>query len=245
MRPGERVGVAPGWRMWLTPEGKHWSGPDGYENFRSVVDGNIDPTQPGVSLQTDGTGSGILHTGLYYGTRDVGRVELTYGGTTTVRAALVELPGRPGWGAWHVATPVYDQSGTPGVALYDRAGEAAGRAAGTGLLTGRTRPVAGPGDGRVPPPVPHTTRMPTVPYESRSEDDGFAEFAAAAWPRLVRTAQLLTGDFHEAEDLVQTTLAKLYGRWGRCRGGPRLATCAARSSTTTSAGSAADGSCTC
>ncbi|WP_374109129.1 SigE family RNA polymerase sigma factor [Streptomyces sp. CC228A] len=57
--------------------------------------------------------------------------------------------------------------------------------------------------------------MPTVPYESRSEDDGFAEFAAAAWPRLVRTAQLLTGDFHEAEDLVQTTLAKLYGRWGK------------------------------
>ena len=29
----------------------------------------------------------------------------------------------------------------------------------------------------------------------------------------MRTAQLLTGDFHEAEDLVQTTLAKVYGRW--------------------------------
>ncbi|MEW5629947.1 SigE family RNA polymerase sigma factor [Streptomyces hydrogenans] len=46
-------------------------------------------------------------------------------------------------------------------------------------------------------------------------DDGFAAFATAAWPRLVRTAQLLTGDFHEAEDLVQTTLAKVYGRWRR------------------------------
>ncbi|MFI8517823.1 SigE family RNA polymerase sigma factor [Streptomyces sp. NPDC085481] len=46
-------------------------------------------------------------------------------------------------------------------------------------------------------------------------DDGFVEFAVAAWPRLVRTAQLLTGDFHEAEDLVQTTLAKVYGRWRR------------------------------
>jgi RNA polymerase sigma-70 factor (sigma-E family) len=43
----------------------------------------------------------------------------------------------------------------------------------------------------------------------------FEEFAAAAWPRLVRTAHLLTGDFHEAEDLVQTTLAKLYRRWHR------------------------------
>ncbi|MER5963773.1 SigE family RNA polymerase sigma factor [Streptomyces sp. NPDC002057] len=48
-----------------------------------------------------------------------------------------------------------------------------------------------------------------------ADDDGFAAFAVAAWPRLVRTAQLLTGDFHEAEDLVQTTLAKVYGRWRR------------------------------
>jgi len=45
--------------------------------------------------------------------------------------------------------------------------------------------------------------------------DGFDDYAAAAWPRLVRTAHLLTGDFHEAEDLVQTTLAKLYTRWWR------------------------------
>ncbi|MFG3495601.1 SigE family RNA polymerase sigma factor [Streptomyces sp. NPDC047928] len=49
-----------------------------------------------------------------------------------------------------------------------------------------------------------------MPHENTSD---FAEFATAAWPRLVRTAQLLTGDFHEAEDLVQTTLAKVYGRW--------------------------------
>ncbi|WP_282696710.1 SigE family RNA polymerase sigma factor [Streptomyces sp. CC208A] len=45
------------------------------------------------------------------------------------------------------------------------------------------------------------------------DDADFAAFASAAWPRLVRTAQLLTGDFHEAEDLVQTTLAKVYARW--------------------------------
>ncbi|MEQ8145613.1 SigE family RNA polymerase sigma factor [Streptomyces sp. OP7] len=43
----------------------------------------------------------------------------------------------------------------------------------------------------------------------------FAAYAGAAWGRLVRTALLLTGDFHEAEDLVQTTLAKVYARWGR------------------------------
>lgn len=43
----------------------------------------------------------------------------------------------------------------------------------------------------------------------------FATYATAAWPRLVRTAHMLTGDFHEAEDLVQTTLAKVYARWRR------------------------------
>ncbi|MFJ9968856.1 SigE family RNA polymerase sigma factor [Streptomyces avermitilis] len=53
---------------------------------------------------------------------------------------------------------------------------------------------------------------PAVTHESHGD---FAEFAAAAWPRLVRTAHMLTGDFHEAEDLVQTTLAKVYARWRR------------------------------
>ncbi|TXS55342.1 SigE family RNA polymerase sigma factor [Streptomyces sp. t39] len=43
----------------------------------------------------------------------------------------------------------------------------------------------------------------------------FAEYTAAAWPRLVRTATLLTGDFHEAEDLVQTTLAKVWAHFHR------------------------------
>ncbi|MFD3555140.1 SigE family RNA polymerase sigma factor [Streptomyces goshikiensis] len=52
-------------------------------------------------------------------------------------------------------------------------------------------------------------------HESATEDPDFAAFATAAWPRLVRTAQLLTGDFHEAEDLVQTTLVKVYARWRR------------------------------
>ncbi|MFI6336002.1 SigE family RNA polymerase sigma factor [Streptomyces sp. NPDC050535] len=56
---------------------------------------------------------------------------------------------------------------------------------------------------------------PEVPAPAPSPDGDFAAYAAAAWPRLVRTAHLLTGDFHEAEDLVQTTLAKVYARWRR------------------------------
>ena len=37
---------------------------------------------------------------------------------------------------------------------------------------------------------------------------GFEEFMAARWPPLFRTAYLLTGDRHEAEDLLQTALAR-------------------------------------
>jgi RNA polymerase sigma-70 factor (sigma-E family) len=43
----------------------------------------------------------------------------------------------------------------------------------------------------------------------------FAEFAAAAAARLRRTAFLLCGDWHGAEDLAQTTLAKLFVSWPR------------------------------
>ena len=43
----------------------------------------------------------------------------------------------------------------------------------------------------------------------------FTEFAAATAPRLRRTAFLLCGDWHTAEDLAQTTLAKVFGSWRR------------------------------
>ena len=45
--------------------------------------------------------------------------------------------------------------------------------------------------------------------------DEFIEFATAASPRLRRTAFLLCGDWHTAEDLVQTTLAKMFVAWRR------------------------------
>ncbi len=45
--------------------------------------------------------------------------------------------------------------------------------------------------------------------------DGFIEFATAVSPRLRRTAFLLCGDWHTAEDLAQTTLAKMFVAWRR------------------------------
>jgi RNA polymerase sigma-70 factor (sigma-E family) len=43
----------------------------------------------------------------------------------------------------------------------------------------------------------------------------FEEFALARTPPLLRSAWLLCGDRHQAEDLVQETLAKVYVRWHR------------------------------
>ncbi|MET8687469.1 SigE family RNA polymerase sigma factor [Streptomyces sp. NPDC004732] len=46
----------------------------------------------------------------------------------------------------------------------------------------------------------------------------FEEFVAAAGPRLLRVAWLLTGDAHLAEDLLQTALAKVWPKWHRIAG---------------------------
>ncbi|MEV4936253.1 hypothetical protein [Streptomyces zaomyceticus] len=117
---GERVDAGKGWRIWLTQDGKHWTGPDGYENFRSVVDGNIDLATPDVSHQSEGNGEGTFHSGLYYGTRMAGRVELKGAGGRVIVATLLELPGRPGWGVWYAHSGPADGDVSP--VLYDRAG---------------------------------------------------------------------------------------------------------------------------
>lgn len=45
----------------------------------------------------------------------------------------------------------------------------------------------------------------------------FVEFAATSAPRLRRTAFLLCGDWHTAEDLAQTALAKVFVSWRKVR----------------------------
>jgi RNA polymerase sigma-70 factor (sigma-E family) len=47
--------------------------------------------------------------------------------------------------------------------------------------------------------------------------EDFDSYVAVAWQRLLRSAWLLTGDWHRAEDLLQTVLARAYGRWHRLR----------------------------
>ncbi len=50
-----------------------------------------------------------------------------------------------------------------------------------------------------------------------SRDEDFTAYLMARQPSLLRTAYLLTGDRHAAEDLVQTALAKLYLSWDKVR----------------------------
>jgi RNA polymerase sigma-70 factor (sigma-E family) len=45
----------------------------------------------------------------------------------------------------------------------------------------------------------------------------FVEFAASSAPRLRRAAFLLCGDWHTAEDLAQTALAKVFVSWRKVR----------------------------
>lgn len=45
----------------------------------------------------------------------------------------------------------------------------------------------------------------------------FREYVEASRAALLRTAFLTCGDWHHAEDAVQTSLVKLYGAWNRTR----------------------------
>src|SRR6478735_456633 len=48
-----------------------------------------------------------------------------------------------------------------------------------------------------------------------ARDREFQSFVTGRWPRLLRTAFLLTGEQHAAEDLVQSTLKQVYVAWRR------------------------------
>ena len=53
-----------------------------------------------------------------------------------------------------------------------------------------------------------------------TQEQDFHAFVVARTPALSRTAYLLTGDAHQAEDLVQTALFKAAKSWHRIEGDP-------------------------
>ncbi|MFI1397712.1 hypothetical protein [Streptomyces sp. NPDC020681] len=122
--PGQRVPAAPGVELWLTKQGKHWSTPEQPDQFRSVVDGNLDMSKPGVSLQAEPVDDFYFLSGVWYGSRKAARVVVeTEKGKVT--AEMVTLKGRPGWGAWYASSPLPDsgsQSFLRSVTLFDAKG---------------------------------------------------------------------------------------------------------------------------
>jgi RNA polymerase sigma-70 factor (sigma-E family) len=74
-----------------------------------------------------------------------------------------------------------------------------------------------------PPPCPPGTAPPsgrqqTVPRQpvaAAMEDPEFREYVTARGRSLLKIAYLLTGNSADAEDLVQSALAKTYQAWGR------------------------------
>ncbi len=53
-----------------------------------------------------------------------------------------------------------------------------------------------------------------------SASESFEEYVTAQMPALLRTAYLLTGHRHDAEDLVQSTLVKCVSAWKRIEHNP-------------------------
>lgn len=65
--------------------------------------------------------------------------------------------------------------------------------------------------------VPAPTIEPVVLVGAVSRDEEFAAFMAGAAPALARTAWLLCGDVHQAEELVQQALVRTYVAWPTAR----------------------------
>ncbi|MFD3330548.1 hypothetical protein [Streptomyces sp. NPDC058701] len=124
---GERVQIAPKAELWLTKDGKHWSTPDNTDQFRSVVDGNIDMHHGSVSLQAEPAGDSYLLTGVYVAKGAASVKVQTEKGTVT--GSIVQLAGANNWGAWYATAPLPDkamskqkQNYIRSVSVYDAGG---------------------------------------------------------------------------------------------------------------------------
>jgi RNA polymerase sigma-70 factor (sigma-E family) len=58
-----------------------------------------------------------------------------------------------------------------------------------------------------------TTRLLEETPVARPRSDSFEDFVLATGDRMLRTAMLLTGDRHAADDLVQSAYAAAFARW--------------------------------
>ncbi|MFF6781117.1 hypothetical protein [Streptomyces sp. NPDC012510] len=113
LTPDERVTAEDGTELWLTAEGKHWVEPDmpDLAQFRSVTDGNLDTSRPGVSLQGSGSaGGGYLVHGLFYGVHSAAtRVEVTAHDGKVLNGTVLRLKGNTSWGVYYTRVKVAEE----------------------------------------------------------------------------------------------------------------------------------------
>lgn len=124
VQPGQRVDTGDDVEFWLTEEGLHWRQKDlgfdgGYEQFQRVTFSGMSPSTPDVTHRIQSA----FHFGVYSGTK-APRVELRFPDGRTVPAETIELPGKPGWGAWYVRTDPAAGGGDLVADLYEGSGKA-------------------------------------------------------------------------------------------------------------------------
>jgi len=105
---------------------------------------------------------------------------------------------------------------TPAGASREAPGRRRGRPGASRTAADDPPPDDAPAPGR---PSAGTPAPGTPAPGTPAVEDGFAEFARSRWGRLVRLAYSLTLDVGRAEDLVQESLAKLWGKWPQVRDG--------------------------
>jgi RNA polymerase sigma-70 factor (sigma-E family) len=105
---------------------------------------------------------------------------------------------------------------TPAGASREAPGRRRGRPGASRTAADDPPPDDAPAPGR---PSAGTPAPGTAAPGTSAVEDGFAEFARSRWGRLVRLAYSLTLDVGRAEDLVQESLAKLWGKWPQVRDG--------------------------
>lgn len=110
---------------------------------------------------------------------------------------------------------------TPAGASREAPGRRRGRPGASRTAADDPPPDDAPAPGRpsAGTPAPGTPAPGTAAPGTAAVEDGFAEFARSRWGRLVRLAYSLTLDVGRAEDLVQESLAKLWGKWPQVRDG--------------------------
>jgi hypothetical protein len=116
VKAGEHVTIAPGVELWLDSDGYRWTDDVPGVRFHSVVDGNVDRSDPGVQGQLNEPVNQMEQDGPHLilrmfngGVNDASDLSLFENDGIQLPdpadGTVVMLPGNPGWGVWYDVVP--------------------------------------------------------------------------------------------------------------------------------------------